>query len=118
MDEIIVPIQYSHSQIRKITYGRIAKDLETKTILAIWKQANAKEIPKIIEDRNVIGFQYPSKPVMIIRKKDGKLCCLTKHTKWIKHQAFVILSILNSYGFVEGFKRKTVYKKELGVEWA
>ena len=117
MHEIITPIQYSKSQIRMITYERISKKLNKEKVLGIWKLANAKEIPEVIEDKQVICFQYPNKPIIIIRKRDGKLCCLTKHSKWVKHQAFIVLSILNSFGLVEGFKRETVSMKYPKVEW-
>jgi len=74
--EIILPMQYSKHQIRRVTYNRVSKQLDKDKLLAIWKAANAKEIPQILEDKYQICFQYPKKPILIIRKKDGKLAKL------------------------------------------
>jgi len=114
----IAPMQYSKLQTRKITYKRIKKKALSKEVLeSLWRTSNAKKEPTISEDNQLLSFQYPKKPVLIISKKTGRIYFLHRETRYLKHQAGLILRILDEFGFVEGFERKTVYKEEPKIEW-
>jgi len=100
------------TQIRRVTYGRVtSKILTTRKIKRLWKVAHSKRTPLILEDEEYIYFQYPQKAIILIQKKNGKLYSVKKPDKWIRHQAFIMLAILDSFGLVDGYKRVTVYKK-------
>jgi len=108
----ISPFQSSKRQTRIIKYKRVwKKALERDKLGKIWELANAKKVPMILEDRRFLYFQYPGKPVILVKKSTGRLYCVGKETRWIKHQAGLILRILNEYGLVKGFERRTVSKK-------
>jgi len=105
----IKPLDQAKDQIRKVTYSKVSNKILTKRKLRhIWKLANAKKRPDILEDDEFLYFQYPKKPIIIIRKESGKLYSVRKPDKWIRHQAYIILAILDSFGFVNNYKRETV----------
>lgn len=108
----VKPLDYSKGQIRKINYKRISEViLTTRKLKRLWKVSHAKKRPLILEDEEYIHFQYPKKPIILIRKENGKLYSLIEPNRWIQHQAFILLAILDSSGFVEDYKRHLIYKK-------
>lgn len=110
----IKALDTAKTQIRRVTYSRVSdKILSKRKIQRLWKLANAKKKPKILEDDEWLVFQYEKKPLIIIKKDNGKLYSLKRPDKWIRHQAYIMLAILDSFGLVDNYKRKTVYKKGL-----
>lgn len=114
----VVPFHYHRSWRQRIIYGRVLTDGLTKEeIKRIFREANAKEIPDIIEKEDYFEFQYSNKPTLIILKKDGKIYCdsseLKKYDrKEIEHQASILLTILNKGKRVDYLKRKNEGRKQ------
>lgn len=111
--EEIKPVQYSKRRTRVVKYERVSRGITKEKILALWELRNAEEIPFVIEDRRFIIFQYPEKPTILIRKKDGRLYSYTSNQKRTKHQAFLVLDLLQQCGLVSNWSRRTVAKKAL-----
>jgi len=108
----IKALDYAKDKVRKVDYKRISKNVLTvRKLSKIWKLAHSKKKPKILEDDEYLYFQYPTKPVILIHKENGKLYSAKEPNKWIQHQAYIVLAVLDSFGFVEGYKRHLIYKR-------
>lgn len=113
----VVPYHYHGTWRQRIIYGRVLTDGLTKEeIKRIFEEANAKEIPDIIEKQDRFEVQYANKPSLIILKKDGKIYCeksiLEKFDrKLIEHQASILLTILNKGKRVDHLHRKNEGRK-------
>jgi hypothetical protein len=113
----VVPIQYHGSWRQVFFYGKIlTQGLTKKEIKKIFEEANAKEIPDVIDKEDYFEIQYENKPSLLISKKDGKIYCDSSQLKkydrrLIEHQASILITILNKGKRVDFLKRRTEGKR-------
>jgi hypothetical protein len=110
----VTPIEYSRKKIRRY-YGYKIKDFKIEELYAYIKTKNFGAIPKIWQEEDMIFYQYPNQPLLII--KDDKL--FTTIEVWkdrrftqgkIRQQASILLRVLEGAGLAT-YNRKAIAKK-------
>jgi len=108
-------VEYSKNRITRY-YGYKIENLDLDNLLFIIDEINVKENPKIWEEGNIIFYQYPGQPLIII--KDGMFYADEKvwegkefSHRQIRHQASILLRILGKFGFAR-FNRKAVPRRK------
>jgi len=110
----ITPVEYQGKRICRY-YGYKLMELSAYELNDILDEMKTEESPKIWEDSGMLCYQYPAKPLLII--KDGKF--FTTEETWdggefthrqIMHQASILLRILHSHGLAS-YNRKAVPRK-------
>jgi hypothetical protein len=109
----VTPVEYSERKIKRYFGYRIA-NLDAQKLKEIVNKLNTKENPKIWQEADMVCYQYPGRPLIII--KDGKL--FTTEEMWygreyshreIRHQASILLRILGEAKLAT-YKRTTIAK--------
>lgn len=114
MDLICVtPVEYSENKIKRY-YGYKIADFDAPQLQEIVNNLNVAKAPKIWQEEDMVFYQYPGKPLIIV--KDGRL--FTTKEMWdgkefsdreIRHQASILLRILGDANLAT-FKRITIAK--------
>ena len=110
----VTPVEYQKKRIVRY-YGYKLGNIDAGRLAAIVKELNVKEFPKIWQEEDLVFYEYPKRPVIII--KEGRL--YTTVDVWnsgkftyeqIRHQASILLRILGG-AQLASFHRKAVPKK-------
>lgn len=113
--EVVTPVEYQNRRIVRY-FGYKLESFSAAMLLDIIRNRMfAAKIPEIWEDNGMLFYQYPGKPLIII--KDGQFFT-TKETwtnrefshREIMHQASIILRILHGHKLAS-YNRKAILKK-------
>ena len=109
----VTPVEYSERKIKRYFGYKIA-DFNAEKLQEIVNGLNVAKAPRIWQEEDVVCYQYPEKPLIII--KDGRL--FTTEETWdgkefsdkeIRHQASILLRILGE-AKLASYKRTTIAK--------
>lgn len=109
----VTPTEYSERKIKRY-YGYKIANLDAQKLQEIVNGLKVKEKPKIWQEEGMVFYQYPRKPLIII--KDGGL--FTTEEMWngrefsdreIRHQASILLRILGEAKLAT-YRRTTIAK--------
>ena len=109
----VTPVEYSEKQIKRY-YGYRIAELNAEALQKVIANVNVKVAPKIWQEEDMVFYQYPRKPVIII--KNGILFTTTEmwdgkefSDREIRHQASILLRILGEADLAK-YKRITIAK--------
>jgi hypothetical protein len=116
MDLIYVtPVEYSEKNIVRYFGYKIAEFDATK-LQEVISGVNVKLQPKIWQEENMVCYQYPGKPLIVI--EDGCLCTTLEiwngrdfSHKEIRHQASLLLRILGQ-AKLASYRRRTINRRK------
>lgn len=107
----ITPIEYQKKRIVRYFGYRIGA-LTAEHLVTVIREYNVTKIPKIWQEGDLVFYEYPKKPLIIIR--DGRF--YTTEDVWnsgkftweeIRHQASILLRILKDAQLAK-FHRKAI----------
>ena len=110
----VTPVEYHERRIIRY-FGYKLDVFVAERLTSVVKKFNIKQSPRIWEDSGMIFYQYPEKPLLIIR--EGKF--FTTEETWdsgefthrqIMHQASILLRILYKHGLAS-YNRKAIPRK-------
>jgi hypothetical protein len=111
----VEPIEYSKKRIARYFGYKISK-IDVDLVQAYIDSKNFKQLPKLWQEGGMFFYEYPNKPLIII--KDGQL--YTTEEIWvgkdvsqgeIRHQASIVLRILNGAGLAS-YNRKAILRRK------
>jgi len=112
----VVPIQYHGSFAQVFSYERIrVENLTKETLRRCYTFLELARPVYILETPAYFLIQYEKKPVIILKKEDGRLYSLPGQgfpRKEIEHQASFVIRILKKFDLIEGVRSKKVSLKK------
>jgi len=96
----IVPVQHHGTNLQLFMYKRLKVELLSKeTILRVYEGCGSSLPISVLETPQFFYIQYPSKPVILINRNNGRLYCIEgEYDKaYQEHQASLVVRILTQY---------------------
>jgi hypothetical protein len=109
----VTPVEYSEKKIKRY-YGYKIASFSAQQLQEVVDGLNVAKSPRIWQEGDMVYYQYPRKPLIIV--KDGVL--FTTEETWysreyshreIRHQASILLRILGEANLAS-YKRTTIAK--------
>ncbi|RLI82221.1 MAG: hypothetical protein DRP01_10115 [Archaeoglobales archaeon] len=108
----VTPIQYHGSTAQVFSYKRIKVECLTKeTLQRFYTLLRLTRPVTILETPAFFLIQYEKKPIIVLKKDDGRLYTLPDQgfsEKEIEHQASFVIRILRKYDLVEELHSKKI----------
>jgi len=108
----ITPIQYHGTTAQVFSYKRIKVECLTKeTLKRFYTLLRLTRPVAILETPTLFLIQYEGKPIIILKKLDGRLYTFLDQgfsEKEIEHQASFVIRILKRYDLVEDLHIKKI----------
>ncbi len=112
----VVPIQYHGSTAQVFSYKRIKVECLTKeTLKRLYTLLKLTRPITILETPSLFLIQYENKPIIVLKKEDGRLYTLPDQgfsKREIEHQASFVIRILRKYNLVEELHSKRIKVEE------
>lgn len=110
LEDILRPLkakrEISQGRVRVVSYKRVNTNLLTpQWIIKTFKKRNAKEIPQIIPEGELLFIQYPKTPLIVLSLENGRLFYFPSKNlkrKDAQKQASIFLELIRER--VEGFR--------------
>jgi hypothetical protein len=100
----VIPLKSCRNYSNEIDYSRVkTENLDLKMFERIMYRENSKDFT-VEESEHFFEYEYKGKPRVYISKEDGRIYSL-RYGKEESLQALILLSILNKFSLVEGYKR-------------
>ena len=108
----ITPIQYHGTTAQVFSYKRIKVECLTKeTLKRFYTLLRLTRPVAILETPTLFLIQYEGKPIIVLKKLDGRLYTFPDQgfsEKEIEHQASFVIRILKRYDLVEDLHIKKI----------
>ena len=108
----VTPIQYHGSTAQVFSYKRIKVECLTKeTLKRFYTLLRLTRPVSILETPTLFLIQYEGKPIIVLKKLDGRLYSFQGQgfpEKEIEHQASFVIRILKKFGLVEDLHIKKI----------
>jgi len=110
----ITPIEYQGKRNRIVRYfGYKLTDFDAETLISVMKKIDTKLAPKIWQESGMTFYEYPDKPLIIIKERDFypmKEVLNTFDKKQVRQQASILLRILKDNNLA-GYKKRTAIQR-------